>query len=94
MLYKLGIYPALVLVPGHMFVGFFADAHKQQPVFLETTLVGAPPLNSFERSWRFLTGDRYLSSRSYQLFQDAVVRGNQEFQQALPHLRARNADTC
>jgi hypothetical protein len=42
-----------------------------------------------ERSWRFLTDDGYLSSRSYQLFQRAIAAGNQQFQQAAPHLLAK-----
>jgi hypothetical protein len=88
-LYKLGIHPALVIVPQHMFVGWFVDRDHRQSVFLETTLVGARPLNSFQRSWTFQTADGYLSSASYQQFQEAVQVGSQRFQQAIPHLQAK-----
>jgi len=89
-LYKLGIYPALVKVPGHMFVGWFADRARRQPVFLETTMVGAPGLNSFQRSWTFVTSDGYASSESFQQFQRAVEVGTRTFREATPHLQAKS----
>jgi hypothetical protein len=88
-LYKLGIYPALVLVPGHMFVGFFADQQRRQPVFLETTLIGNPGLTGLQETWKFMTNDGYLASRSYELFRGAIAAGNQRFQHAAPHLQSK-----
>jgi hypothetical protein len=88
-LYKLGIHPTLVLVPGHMFVGFFTDKQRRQVNFIETTMVGSPGLNSFQKGWTFLESGSYLSSRSYELFLAAVSRGNQQYQLALPSLRTQ-----
>jgi hypothetical protein len=38
---KLGIEPFLVLVPGHMFVGYFLDDEFSELEFLETTMLGS-----------------------------------------------------
>jgi hypothetical protein len=89
-LYKLGINPALIKVPGHMFLGFFTDAQRQHLAFVETTMIGTPGLNSFQKSWRFLGADSYLSSESYRQFLAAMQRGNAEFEQARPSFQARN----
>jgi hypothetical protein len=40
---QIGIEPILVLVPGHMFVGFYVDPEGQQADFLETTMIGQIP---------------------------------------------------
>jgi hypothetical protein len=40
-LYKIGIQPVLVNLPGHMFVGYYLDAGHKQIEFLETTLLGS-----------------------------------------------------
>lgn len=37
---EIGIDPVLVLVPGHMFVGFYTDPEHRQIMFLETTMLG------------------------------------------------------
>ena len=37
---KIGIDSFLVLIPGHMFIGFYAGDAKQNPYFLETTMLG------------------------------------------------------
>jgi hypothetical protein len=42
-----------------------------------------------QRTWKFLTSEGYSTSRSYELFQRALATGRQEFQQALPHLKAQ-----
>jgi hypothetical protein len=88
-LYKLGINPVLVKIPGHMFLGFFTDAQRQQLAFVETTMIGSTGLNGFQKSWRFLSADSYLSSESYRQFVAAMERGNAEFEQARPNLQAR-----
>jgi len=43
---QIGIDPILVLVPGHMFVGFYVDPEGKQPDFLETTMIGQMPRNT------------------------------------------------
>jgi hypothetical protein len=40
-LQRIGIRSFLVLVPGHAFIGFYADADAQRAAYLETTLLGA-----------------------------------------------------
>jgi len=46
-LYKIGLYPVLVKLPGHMFVGYYTDERSyghpnpQNTLFLETTLLDA-----------------------------------------------------
>jgi hypothetical protein len=37
---KIDIAPTLVLVPGHMFLGFALDAHGAEMAYLETTMLG------------------------------------------------------
>lgn len=81
-LYKLGINPELVLMPGHMFLGFFTDARRTQIQFLETTLIGEPGLNQSQREWQYWTADGALSSESYRQFARAVEVGNQRYLQA------------
>ena len=40
---QIGIDPILVLVPGHMFMGFYVDPDGKQADFLETTMIGQIP---------------------------------------------------
>jgi len=40
-LYKIGIEPILVVMPGHMFVGYWLDENHNDYCFLETTRIGA-----------------------------------------------------
>jgi hypothetical protein len=40
-LQRIGLRTFIVLVPGHAFVGFYADADAQRAAYLETTLLGA-----------------------------------------------------
>ncbi len=88
-LYKLGIYPVLVKVPGHMFLGFFTDSERQNISFLETTLIGEPGLSGGQRNWTFKTVDGYLSSESYKQFVSALNAGEQEFQKVAPEFKAK-----
>jgi hypothetical protein len=84
-IYKLGMCPVLVIIPGHMFLGFHVDSQScgqgRNLVFLETTLIGDPGLNRLERGWRFQNPDMsYKSSESYRQFMRAVEEGNRKFQ--------------
>lgn len=88
-LYKLGIYPTLVMIPGHMFLGFYTDGQRQHISFLETTLIGEPGLNNIQRNWTFKTTDGYLSSESYRQFTTALDTGSSEFQKASPSFQAK-----
>jgi hypothetical protein len=91
-LYKLGIYPVLVKVPGHMFLGFSTDSQRQQISFLETTLIGEPGLNSSQQNWTFKTDDGYLSSESYRQFLYARDAGEEEFHKVAPQFNAKTRD--
>ena len=88
-LYKLGIYPVLVKIPGHMFLAFYTDAQRQHISFLETTMVGAPGLSSIQRNWTFKTADGYLSSESYRQFSGALNYGEQEFQKVADQFKTK-----
>ncbi|GAC1640880.1 MAG: hypothetical protein NVS9B14_22450 [Candidatus Acidiferrum sp.] len=88
-LYKLGIYPTLVMIPGHMFLGFYTDPQRRQISFLETTLIGEPGLSSSQRNWKFLTRDGYLTSESYRQFVNALNAGTSEMQKASPNFQAK-----
>ncbi len=89
-LYKLGIYPVLVKIPGHMFLGFYTDSQRQNISFLETTLIGEPGLNNYQRNWTFKTVQGYLSSESYRQFVAALNQGQQEFEKVAPQFQAKN----
>ncbi|MBN1998958.1 hypothetical protein JW935_15470 [candidate division KSB1 bacterium] len=39
-IYRMGIHPIIVFVPGHCFLGFVTDPEKSEAAFLETTLLG------------------------------------------------------
>jgi hypothetical protein len=86
-LYKLGIYPELVITPEHMFLGFYLDAQRRQVQFLETTMIGNPPLGALSMR-TFLTANGYVASESYRLFGAAQRVGQDEYARALPGLRA------
>src|ERR1700690_3137765 len=75
LLYKIGIKPILVVIPGHMFVGYYLDKELKRPHFLETTMLGAGPHpKSAKESW--------------QQFNSAVMYANQEYdQKAMPGLQ-------
>lgn len=88
-LYKLGIYPVLVKLPGHMFLGFYTEERRQHIEFLETTMIGASSMNSIQRGWTFKTADGYLSSESYKQFQQALNAGNGEFQKTAAQFKAK-----
>lgn len=77
-LYKLGIYPLLVLKPAHMFLGFYLDPQKKMPEFLETTLIGSPGLDPLQKWWTFKTREGYKNSESYRQFMAAVRAGDIE----------------
>jgi hypothetical protein len=44
---KLGISPYLILIPGHMFLGYDLDGEGEQTAFLETTMLGNVNLSDY-----------------------------------------------
>jgi hypothetical protein len=91
-LYKIGLSPVLVIKPGHMFLGIHVTSPSpgQKPnwIFLETTLIGNPGINTQQRHWRFLTAEGYKSSESYRQFMNAVNVGDQEFKSIVRSLNS------
>jgi len=81
-LYKIGIYPVLVHIPGHMFVGFYLDGASHGTYknmrFLETTMVGAGKQpGEFNMKFGFL--HPVTSTLSYKQFVQALQVGTREF---------------
>jgi len=93
-IYKLDMCPVLVLIPGHMFLGFHLDrqscGQRRNWMFLETTLIGNPGLGMLQRKWKFLNPDSsYTSSESYRQFLHALDTGNSEFQSVMNSINSR-----
>lgn len=79
LLRQVGIDPVLVLVPGHMFVGFYIDARHSQIAYLETTMMGSADPRSGGAS---LGMERtFGNDASYRSFVAAWNTGNAEFEQ-------------
>ncbi|HXZ39517.1 MAG TPA: hypothetical protein VEG68_02165 [Terriglobales bacterium] len=84
-LYKIGIFPVLVKIPRHMFVGYYLNPKSQGTLtdleFLETTMLGSGrsvvlrdrPFPRHDPLW-------LRSTISYEEFAAAVRAGNQRFQ--------------
>jgi predicted DNA-binding protein (UPF0251 family) len=68
---KIGIDSFLVLVPGHMFVGFYAARGAGKPYYLETTMIGSTDITSFQGNERL--------SVSRRAFMNALDSGRQTF---------------
>ena len=86
---QIGIEPVLVLVPGHMFMGFYlSPGSPESIVYLETTMMGnvnLSPAQSLHGLPKIMSSlDKVVESKdpkvltSYKSFQDAVQTGNAE----------------
>lgn len=74
-LYKIGIDPFLVMIPGHMMVGFYLDPQHKQKSVLETTMMGEENLRKTS-----LTGAlNNLFGESGRLYNAAINEGAKEF---------------
>lgn len=87
---KIGIEPAIVLVPGHAFLAFYTDPNNQSPVFLETTMINAPGINPFYNQGpskfgqdmaRTMGSDIHMK-QSWDGFMKAVVEGTRKYAMA------------
>jgi hypothetical protein len=91
-LYKIGIYPILVLLPGHMFLGYHLDQRHVDFFgnleFLETTMIAAgPPVQDRP----FKNPAAAVETPSYKEFIAAVRKGDERFQsEVLPKLREKS----
>ncbi|MDR3266053.1 MAG: hypothetical protein LBT24_00585, partial [Tannerella sp.] len=71
---KIGIDPVLVLVPGHMFIGFFTDSAHDNLCFLETTMLGDEDITK-------LSGKEKLAA-SKKVFEAAMKAGQDNVNEA------------
>lgn len=90
---KIGIEPAIVLVPGHAFLAFYPDPRSKRMAFLETTMLNdaSNPFNQRQPS-RFgadlarMTGMDVNMEASWNSFVNAMSEGARKYQAAVPHL--------
>lgn len=75
-LYKIGIDPLIVILPGHAFVGYFMDAQHRHPQFLETTLIGH---GRMPLPLKFGPMYQIGATQSWKEFLSAVQTGNAEY---------------
>lgn len=90
---KIGIEPAIVLVPGHAFLAFSVNSQHTKEVFLETTMLNDAhnPFNAsgptkFGVAMANLTGDDIHQRQSWASFQEALRIGQAEYEKAAPHI--------
>lgn len=87
---RIGIEPAIVLVPGHAFLAFYTDPNSQSPVLLETTMINSPGINPFydqgptkfgQDMARALGSDIHMK-KSWDGFMKAVAEGSRKYAMA------------
>ncbi|MDC8771756.1 hypothetical protein [Roseateles albus] len=86
---KIGIEPAIVLIPGHAFLGFFTDPQQQKLVFLETTMLNDAH-NPFNQQGPSKTGTALAKmlgtdvhmQKSWQSFIEALTEGQRKYSAA------------
>lgn len=86
LLRKMGLSPILVLIPGHLFMGFDLDEGGEKQVYLETTLLGVTPdyaPNSEKKlADQLLTGTTDPKAQAaVRSFIAAIEAGNQTYNQ-------------
>jgi hypothetical protein len=80
---KIDIAPFLVMVPGHMFVGFYLDEAQEQPVYLETTLLGSVTAPRATRVRRPVPAVRAIDAdKSWASFEEALSSGSEQVDEA------------
>ena len=89
---KIGIEPAIILIPGHAFLAFAVNSQHTKSVFLETTLLNDAnnPFNASGPSQlgvalANLTGDDIHQRQSWASFQNALKVGQAEYDKAAQH---------
>lgn len=96
---KIGIDSYLVLKPGHMYLMFYNDAEKKQPVFIETTMVGnglAPSLDELQKASKSLFGKGKAAKefqKSYASFVQANAQANNTWNNDLPNYQKKDPNT-
>jgi hypothetical protein len=81
---EVGIDPVLVLLPGHMYVGFYLDQQHTEVFYLETTLLGQADLRPEADPWglgRLFNGDQSWATftQAWQYASEDYTRSASEF---------------
>lgn len=89
---KIGIEPAIVLIPGHAFLAFSVNSQHTKEVFLETTMLNDAhnPFNAngpskLGETLANLTGDDIHQRQSWASFKEALQVGQTEYNKAAPN---------
>jgi hypothetical protein len=85
---QIGIDPVLVLIPGHMFVGFFLDRAHKQVFYLETTMLGTADLRPSANPLGL--GQQLGRDPSWTTFSQAWETANAEVSQHLSEFNSAN----
>jgi hypothetical protein len=82
---KIDIAPFLVLVPGHMFMGFYLDSEQETPTFLETTMLGDAASSASARDVESMRSVRHGGGvdmdASWETFEAAVSSGTESVEE-------------
>lgn len=90
---KIGIESYLVLLPGHMILGFDVDAEGNQMIGLETTLMGETDLGKFDRRSKASPKREQMKNQaSWRAFEAAVDAGTEELQKNKQRFGSEEAD--
>ncbi len=78
---KVGIEPMLVFLPTHCYLGFYLDRQCQQPVFLETTLLGSLPPDKLPKvaGLKKVVDDEQAAAASWGTFVAALAAGAADY---------------
>lgn len=93
---KIGIDPFLVLVPGHMYLGFYLDASHTHAAYLETTMMGEIDLRRYPEdrtltaAFASLLGGASRNTASWNSFRNAINQGALNVQRDGPSFSAAN----
>jgi len=78
---KIGIHPALILVPGHCFLAYSSNPEGTGWVGLETTLVGNKTIEvGPDPEGDKIVGSKWAKERSWETFRAAVSTGNKRLE--------------
>jgi len=95
---KIGIDPFLVLIPGHMFMGFYLEPEHKQTACLETTLMGKIDLRKFPEDHTLTGGMTKIlgadtkNSASWKTFAAAIGEGARKYKASLPHMEQHESN--
>jgi hypothetical protein len=89
---KIGIEPAIVLIPGHAFLAFSVNSQNTKDMFLETTMLNdahnpfyATGPSKWGETLANMTGDDIHQRQSWTSFKEALQVGQAEYNKAAPN---------